>query len=105
MCLLDVYDALERQIALLSFGHPRSAILADPWHRVGKNPRAQSWELLARLSLVFTAWGRPNSVGGIAHTVHRYDRQCTAGAGPGGRDQSPWRLQDKGQGVQMNPCA
>jgi len=97
--LLDVYDALERQIAVLeASGIPRSAILADPGIGFGKT-QEHNLALLARLSL-FHALGTPILLG-----VSRKRFIGTIGNAPQAQDRAPGSiavaLAGLGQGVQM----
>ena len=97
--LLDVFDALERQISILeASGIPRGAILADPGIGFGKT-QDHNLALLARLSL-FHALGTPILLG-----VSRKRFIGTIGNAPQAQDRAPGSiavaLAGLGQGVQM----
>ena len=97
--LLDVYDALERQIAALEMtGIPRGAILADPGIGFGKT-QEHNLALLARISL-FHMLGTPLLLG-----VSRKKFIGTIGEAPEPRDRTAGSLAvglaGLSQGVQM----
>lgn len=97
--LLDVYDALERQISLLEVGGiPRGAILADPGIGFGKS-QAHNLAILARISL-FHMLGTPLLLG-----ASRKKFIGTIGRAPAALDRAPGSiavaLAGLAQGVQM----
>jgi dihydropteroate synthase len=97
--LLDVYDALERQISMLEVGGmARSAILADPGIGFGKN-LDHNLALLSRISL-FHALGTPLLLG-----VSRKKFIGTLGNAPEAKDRAAGSigvaLAGLAQGVQL----